>query len=85
MKRQNRTSESSPSDSEECEEPGLIATDGENTDSGAECWHCSGCILETDGAQNATSGAIKSVQVQTTAKCVFAVSATLNKCCAYLP
>ena len=50
MKRQKRTSESSPSDFEECEEASLKATDGENSDSGAECWHCSGCILETDAA-----------------------------------
>jgi hypothetical protein len=51
MKRQKRTSESSPSDCKECEEPSLIATEGENTDSGAECLHCSGSILETDAAR----------------------------------
>jgi hypothetical protein len=43
-----------------------------------------GCILETRGAQNATSSAMKSVQVQSTAKYLFALSATLNKCYACL-
>jgi hypothetical protein len=37
MKRKKRASESSPSDSEECEEPSLIETDGENLDSVTEC------------------------------------------------
>ena len=82
MNKQKRTSESSPSDSEECEEASLIATDGENSAGGAECWHCSGCILETDAArrsaQNASSGAKRSVQVQTTAKCLMPVCCCCN-------
>jgi hypothetical protein len=44
-----------------------------------------GCILETDAAksgsnaQNATNGAMKSVQVHTTGKSFFGFSATPNK------
>jgi len=50
-----------------------------------------GCVLDTDAsksgsnAQNATSGAMKSVQVQTTGKRFFGFSATSNKCSARLP
>jgi len=49
------------------------------------------CVLETDvaksgsNAQNAASGAMKSVRVQTTGKCFFDFSATLNKYSARLP
>ena len=49
-----------------------------------------GCVLETDvaksgsNAQNATSGAMKNVQVQTTGKRFFGFSATPNKCSARL-
>jgi len=44
-----------------------------------------GCIPEIRGAQNAASGAMRSAQLHTAAKCLFVVSATLNKCCAFLP
>jgi hypothetical protein len=50
-----------------------------------------GCILETDAAkrgsnaQNATSGAMKSIWVQTTGKCCFDYFAKLNKLSARLP
>jgi hypothetical protein len=50
--------------SKDCEEPSLIETDEENLGIDVECL---GCILETDAAksgsnaQNATSGAMKSI------------------------
>jgi hypothetical protein len=72
MKKKQRASESSSSESKDCEEPGLIETDEEYSDSDAEC-----CILETSAAksgpnaQNAASGAMKCVQVQTAGKCFF--------------
>jgi hypothetical protein len=50
-----------------------------------------GCVLETDvaktgsNAQNAASGAMKSVRVQTTGKFCFDFSATLNENSARLP
>ena len=56
---------------EDCDETSLVETDEENSDVDAECWYYSGLyrLLETDtaksgsNAQNATSGAMKSVRV----------------------
>jgi hypothetical protein len=89
MKRKKRAFESSPSDCEECEEPTLIETDGENIDSVVECVYCSGpysgdCRSEKGinckKNKKTTSGAMGSVQVQTTAKYLFAFYATLKNC-----
>jgi len=89
--KRKRASESLSSDPEDCEKPSFVETGEENSDIDAECFSVQGCILETDAAksgsnaQNATSGAMKSVRVQTTGKRSFAFSATLNKCSARLP
>jgi hypothetical protein len=91
VKRKKRASESLSSDPEDCEEPSFVETGEENSDIDAECFSVQGCILKTDAAksgsnaQNATSGAMKSVWVQTSGKRPFAFSATLNKCSARLP
>ena len=83
--------ESSSVDSEDCEEPSLV-----ETDTNVQILTLSGCIVQGSivqrdaaksgsNAQNATSGAMKSNQIQTTGTRFFAFSATLNKCSARLP
>jgi hypothetical protein len=81
MKRKKRAFESSPSDCEECEEPSLIETDGENIDSVVECVCCSRLYCgEWRGEKGISCKKIKIlqvvpwrvVQVQTTAKYLFA-------------